>query len=126
MNSAHSELIRCASAGGASFRAREVQDVVAEQSVDAERQGGRRRQHRAGRGRAGRQPARSPMPPMAKAMAVVWNGGIGPDSTVRLASVAHSRMAPTPSAVAVLERHALLPSPDESASAALRGMERKP
>jgi hypothetical protein len=39
---------------------------------------------------------------MASTTAVVWNGGTGPLSAVRLASVAHSRIAPTPSAVAVL------------------------
>ena len=35
-------------------------------------------------------------PPTANTMAVVWKGGIGPLSAVRLASVAHSRMAPAP------------------------------
>jgi hypothetical protein len=43
------------------------------------------------------------MPPMAKTMAVVWNGGIGPRNAVRLASVAHSSMAPAPSSVADLD-----------------------
>ena len=38
----------------------------------------------------------------AHVLAVVSNGGTGPLSAVRLASVAHSRTAPTPRAVAVL------------------------
>src|SRR6185369_2330931 len=41
-------------------------------------------------------------PPMVNTIAVVWKGGSGPLRAVRLASVAHSTMAPTPSAVAVL------------------------
>src|SRR5215471_14882828 len=41
--------------------------------------------------------------PMRNTMAVVSNGGMAPVRAVRLANVAHKRMAPTPSSVAAFD-----------------------
>ena len=89
----------------------EIEGVVAEQAVDAERQRSGGGSHQSSRPRSSGDEQRPPSPPMAKTMAVVWKGGIGPLSVVRLASVAHSRIAPIAEKVAVLEDAIFCPSP---------------
>ena len=85
--------------GRRQLQRREVERVVAEQAIDAERQGGGVGRMQLSRPRS-RATSTDTAAPMANTMAVVWNGGIGPFSVVRVASVAHSRIAPIPRTVA--------------------------